>query len=85
MTGEYADYSEWNVHVFLTRKAANAYKAKLIKWAKDNGVWNTGKRDDQIRFFRNTALYQKKCPLDPEMTIDYTGVDWKVESCGFEQ
>lgn len=69
-TGEYSDRIDWFVAAFPTRAEAEEYEDKLTKWTTKHGI-NRNQNDAYSK-------HDLKCPLDPSMQCEYTGVDYYV-------
>ena len=69
-TGEYSDRSEWMVAGYTTKEAAEQHRDACRKWYDDNGGVEL-----RHTYWRDNA---QKNPLDPDMSVDYTGTAWDV-------
>lgn len=81
-TGEYSDHQEWPVKAFMTEGAAKRWVELASARARELGVYNSNSKIDyDIRH----KIHEKANKYDPDMQVDYTGVNyyyWKVKLDG---
>lgn len=79
-TGEYSDRRTWLYKAFKSEKDANKAVKELNLWALKHKVSSQSIEGIDTHYQDEIA---KKCP-DPNCRIDYTGVDWRVYSCEYQ-
>jgi hypothetical protein len=71
-TGEYSDYSQWNVKSFKDKAQAEQLVEKLNNWCKENGV-------HLDKMTNRHERWNLKCPYDKYFHCDYTGTIYGLE------
>jgi hypothetical protein len=66
-TGQYDDYTHWNVCAYLDKEQAKQHCAALKEWAKEKGFAESGPGG------------WVSCPYDPDCWVDDTGVEYSIE------
>ena len=76
-TGEYSDHREWILCAFTTEAAANALvlqasaRARELQQKYPASYWFSWDNDDG----------KERNEFDPQMEIDYTGVNYRTIKC----
>lgn len=74
-TGEWEDYSVWNVCVYPRRSSAEAHARKANEWCQENGCASRRSSWDED---------SPKNPFDSKMQVDYTGTRYGVTPIPFK-
>ena len=72
-TGEHSSYTEWCVAVYLDEHEAQKHAARASEWY--------ARHEREIPHFVSSG--EGGNPFDPKMIVDYTGVEWRVDSVEF--
>ncbi len=73
-SGEYADFSEWDVVAFLEQDKAVSFMQKLNSTLEKYGAnraCSNAVRD-------NSEMFDEMSDLDPRFQIDYTGTNYRI-------
>lgn len=81
-TGEYADWSKWNVKAFDTMDMAINFMEEIHTVIQDT---LEGAGQEHIDHATRTRLEKALKDLDPNVSIDYTGVDYEIEEIELEE
>ena len=69
-TGEYSDHREWMVRAFTTESAAKDFVKRVTQRAQE-----------VISRYEGGYMPDGVNELDPNMRVDYTGVNYSYEKC----
>lgn len=79
-TGEYSDHTQWNVATYIDKDQAQIHLERLNEQIKslklDRESNNRPKRSYSDRKQERTKIERT---LDPNITVDYTGVSYGIE------
>jgi len=76
-TGEYSDWTMWEVRAFGSETEANEFAGACNDWVKERGMHADDPTSDYYE--RDEA----KHPLDPNFSCDYTGTEYSVHKIPF--
>ena len=82
-TGEYADYREWNVKVFLSELKAKTYCEGLNNLLKQLGFHDSGDKILDSWDDRDNVYSDQVHKFDPKFFCDYTGTHYEISECDF--
>ena len=82
VTGEYSDFTKWNVKAFGSMDQAINFMEDINTVIQDT---LKGEGQKNLDYTARSALEKALKDLDPNVSIDYTGVDYEIEEIELEE